>query len=103
VLQVSVHHRNIASVCCKDAFQTGAGQSAAPDPTNGPNPMVRSAYFTDQCSSSVGGIIVDKQNLPIVTAQHGSEPLDQRPHVFPFIEGRNDESEFGRWPNCLGA
>ena len=91
MLQIGVDHSRARRARGQNALDAGAGQAAPSDPADAADPAVLARERTQDFPGTVGGIVVDKNGLKRDCGQRPFQPPEQRDHIVPLIEGRDND------------
>ena len=77
MLQVGVHHRDVASLARQHALEASSGEAAPADAADAAYAAVGFADGACDGGGAVWRIVVDENDLPVAGCEQPREPLDQ--------------------------
>ena len=93
MLQVGVHHGDVARLAGEHALDAGAGKAAPPDAADAAHAPVRLADRARGRRGAVGRVVVDENDLPVDAGERARELLHQQRNVVALLERRNDDAQ----------
>ena len=96
MLQIAVDHGDIRRARRENAFETGAGQTAATEAAQAAHARILGRDGFRHGRSPVRRVIVDDDRFPRNAVERTLEPRNELRDVLGFVEGRNDDRKNGR-------
>ena len=84
VLQVGVHHRDVAGLARQHALDAGAGEAAPADAADAADAAVALADRARGRGGAVRRVVVDEDDFPVARRRACAEPLDQERNIGAF-------------------
>ena len=103
MLQVGVHHGDVARLARQHALDAGAGEPAPADAADAAHAAVGRADRARGRRGAVGRVVVDEDDFPVDAGKRARELLHQQRNVVALLERRNDDAQFGRRTRRAGA
>ena len=96
VLQIGIHHGDVARLARQHALDAGAGEPAPPDAADAAHARVGRADRARGRRGAVGRVVVDEHDFPFDAGERARELLHQQRNVVALLERRNDDAQLGR-------
>jgi hypothetical protein len=102
VLEVGVHDGDILGGGGEDAFDAGGGEAAAADAMEEADAGIEEGVGADEVGGTVGGVVVDEDDLPVETTEGFFEAGEDFGDVFALVEGGKDDGKVVGGVVCAG-